>query len=116
MSETHPHADQRNDTGKVEAGGIDNERLINLVERIETNQAQIDELKSHERDLYKGAKSAGFDVKAIRQIIRERKKDADEVEEFETLVATYKRALGMLDGTPLGDAAVRSASTRRGRA
>ena len=40
-------------------------------------------------------KSAGFDVKVIRQIIRIRKQEPAEVEEQETLLDLYRRALGM---------------------
>ncbi|NHO43312.1 DUF2312 domain-containing protein, partial [Acetobacter fabarum] len=38
---------------------------------------------------------AGFDVKVIRQIIRQRKQEPSEVEEQETLLDIYRRALGM---------------------
>ena len=41
------------------------------------------------------AKSAGFDVKVLRQIIRLRKQEPAEIEEQETLLDLYKRALGM---------------------
>ena len=37
----------------------------------------------------------GFDVKVLRQIIRLRKQEASEVEEQETLLDLYRRALGM---------------------
>ena len=41
------------------------------------------------------AKSAGFDVKVIRQVIRIRQQEPAEVEEQETLMDLYRRALGM---------------------
>ena len=37
----------------------------------------------------------GFDVKVVRQIISIRKKEPAEVEEQETLLDLYRRALGM---------------------
>ena len=43
----------------------------------------------------KRAKSAGFEPKVIKQIISIRKKEPAEVEEQETLLDLYKRALGM---------------------
>jgi uncharacterized protein (UPF0335 family) len=47
------------------------------------------------KDIYGEAKSAGFDVKVIRQLIRIRRQDANEVQEQETLLDVYRRALGM---------------------
>ena len=41
------------------------------------------------------AKSAGFDIKVLRQLIRIRKQEAAEVEEQETMLDIYRRALGM---------------------
>ena len=47
------------------------------------------------KDIFAEAKSAGFDVKVVRQIISIRKKEPAEVEEQETLLDLYRRALGM---------------------
>jgi uncharacterized protein (UPF0335 family) len=41
------------------------------------------------------SKSAGFDPKIIREVLRLRKMDANELEEREMLIATYTHALGM---------------------
>ena len=38
----------------------------------------------------------GFDVKALRTIVRMRKQDANERAEEETILETYMQALGML--------------------
>lgn len=58
------------------------------------------------RDVYAEAKGNGFDVKALRSVIRLRKQDADERREQEAILETYMHALGMLADTPLGAAAV----------
>ena len=47
------------------------------------------------KDIYAEAKSAGFDVKVLRQLIRIRKQEPADVEEQETLFDVYRRALGM---------------------
>lgn len=60
-------------------------------------------------DVYAEAKGNGFDVKALRTIIRMRKQDAAERDEHELLVTTYMNALGMLADTPLGAAAMKRA-------
>jgi uncharacterized protein (UPF0335 family) len=45
--------------------------------------------------IFAEAKGADFDVKVVRQIIRIRRQEPAEVEEQETLLDTYRRALGM---------------------
>lgn len=81
-----------NDT---EVGGIAADRLRSIVERIERLEAEREHLASDIKDIFAESKSAGFDVKVVRQIISLRKKDPNEVEEQETLLELYKRALGM---------------------
>ena len=56
---------------------------------------EAEALGSDIKDIYSEAKSAGFDVKIIRQLIRIRKQEPAEVEEQETLLDIYRRALGM---------------------
>ena len=48
------------------------------------------------RDVFAEAKGNGFDVKALRTIVRLRKQDANERAEQETILETYMQALGML--------------------
>lgn len=70
------------------------ERLRSLVERIERLEEEKKALASDVKDIYAESKSAGFDVKALRQLIRIRKMDPNEVEESEAILETYRRALG----------------------
>jgi uncharacterized protein (UPF0335 family) len=81
------------DDAKV--GGIAVERLRSLIERIERLEEERKALGNDIKDIYGEAKSAGFDVKVIRQIIRLRKQEPAEIEEQETLLDVYRRALGM---------------------
>ena len=71
------------------------DRLRSIVERIERLEEERKALSSDIKDIYAEAKSAGFDVKVIRQLISIRKKEPAEVEEAETLLDVYRRALGM---------------------
>jgi uncharacterized protein (UPF0335 family) len=66
--------------------------VIERIERLELKKAAI---AGEMRDVFSEAKGAGFDVKAIREIIKIRKLDAAVREEQETMVDVYKRALGM---------------------
>lgn len=75
--------------------GISAERLRSLVERIERLNKERKALGEDIKDIYGEAKSAGFDVKALRQIIRMRTWKPAALEEHETLVDLYRRALGM---------------------
>lgn len=78
-----------------ETGGIAADRLRSLVERIERLEEERKALAGDIKDIYAEAKSAGFDVKVIRQIVRLRKQEPAEVEEQESLLDLYRRALGM---------------------
>jgi uncharacterized protein (UPF0335 family) len=76
-------------------GGIAVERLRSLIERIERLEEERKALGNDIKDIYGEAKSAGFDVKVLRTIIRLRKQEPAEIEEQETLLDVYRRALGM---------------------
>jgi uncharacterized protein (UPF0335 family) len=80
---------------KPDVGGIAADRLLSIIERIERLEEERKALSNDIKDIYSESKSAGFDVKVIRQIISIRKKEPAEVEEQDTLLELYKRALGM---------------------
>jgi uncharacterized protein (UPF0335 family) len=80
---------------EIKTGGVAADRLRSLVERIERLEEERKALSADIKDIYAEAKSAGFDVKVLRQLIRIRKQEAAEVEELETLLDVYRRALGM---------------------
>jgi len=86
-------AGKTSDDAKV--GGIAVERLRSLIERIERLEEERKALGNDIKDIYGEAKSAGFDVKVLRTIIRLRKQEPAEIEEQETLLDVYRRALGM---------------------
>lgn len=88
-------------------GGISSDYLRGCVERIERLEEEKTTLLADIRDVYAEAKGNGFDAKIMRQIVRLRKLDKFELEEQEMLLDLYKNALGMLVGTPLGEAAIR---------
>ena len=80
---------------ETQTGGVAADRLRALVDRIERLEEERKALAGDIKDIYGEAKSAGFDVKVLRQLIRVRKQEAAEVEEQETLLDVYRRALGM---------------------
>lgn len=80
---------------EIKTGGVAADRLRSLVDRIERLQEERKALSNDIADIYREAKSAGFDVPALRVVVRARAQDAAEREEQETLVDVYMRALGM---------------------
>ncbi len=72
-------------------------QLRQLVEQIERLEEEKKQLASDVRDKYLEAKAVGFDVKAIRQIVRLRKKSQSERQEEESVLEVYMHALGMLN-------------------
>ena len=77
----------------TEVGGIAADRLRSLIERIERLEEEKKALSGDIRDVFAEAKSAGFDVKIMRAILKLRKMNAADRDEQETLLETYRRAL-----------------------
>ncbi|MCI1374134.1 MAG: DUF2312 domain-containing protein [Acetobacter sp.] len=76
-------------------GGIAVEQLRSIIERAERLEEERKALNGDINDIFSEAKSAGFDVKVIRLIIRQRKQDPAEIEAQESLLDIYRRALGL---------------------
>lgn len=87
-----------------------NNQIKSIVDRIELLEEEKKTIVHDIRDVYAEAKGNGFDVKALRTIIRMRKQDAQERAEMLDIIDTYMAALGMLADTPLGKAAVERAT------
>lgn len=79
-----------------DVGGIAGDRLKSFIERIERLEEEKRVLAEDIKEVYAEAKGTGFDIKIMRQIIRLRKRDQDDIDEEETLLDLYKRAMGML--------------------
>ena len=80
---------------ETKAGGIAVEKLRSLIERIERLEEERNAISSDIRDIFAEAKSAGFDVKTMRTILKIRKMDAADRDEREILLETYKKALDL---------------------
>jgi uncharacterized protein (UPF0335 family) len=79
-------------------------QLRQLIEQIERLEEEKKALSGDIRDKYLEAKAVGFDVKAMRQIVRLRKKSQPERDEEQSILEVYMHALGMLVAEP-GNAA-----------
>jgi uncharacterized protein (UPF0335 family) len=72
---------------------IPGNQLRAIVERIEQVEDEIKDLTEAKKEIYAEAKSNGFDVKVLREIIRLRKQDQKERDEHETLLDLYMTAI-----------------------
>jgi uncharacterized protein (UPF0335 family) len=70
-------------------------QLKALVERIEKLEEEKKALADDIREVYGEAKGAGFDVKALRTVVRLRMQDSEDRKEHEALVDLYRDALGI---------------------
>ena len=78
-----------------DVNGVDAGRLLSYIERVEHIEEEKKALQNDIKEIFEEAKSAGFDVKAIRQILKLRKKDDQERQEEDFVLDVYKKALGM---------------------
>lgn len=79
----------------ADTGGIAADRLRSFIERIERLEEDRAGLNADIREVLSEAKSAGFDTKTIRQIVRLRKLDPSERQEQEHLLEVYRSAVGI---------------------
>lgn len=75
---------------------VPRDQLRSIVERVERMEEEKKARADDIRDIYSEAKSNGFDVKALRTIVRMRRQDDDERRQQESVLETYMHALGMI--------------------
>jgi len=75
---------------------IAKDQIRSIVERVERLDGEIKELSRDKNEIFLEAKGNGYDVKALRTIVRMRKQDPNDRQEQETILETYMHALGML--------------------
>ena len=81
-------------------------KLAGYIKELEHWFGQKAETEEDIRAILQSAKEAGFNVRAIRRVLKDRRQDREEREAFEAVVDSYKHALGDLADTPLGQAAL----------
>lgn len=84
--------DTTESTGQTVAAG----QLRAFIERIERLEEEKKTIADDIKEIYLEAKGGGFDVPAIRALVRLRKKDATKRQEAEAILDLYKAALGMI--------------------
>ena len=71
------------------------EELRSFIERAERLDAEKADIARQRKEVLAEAKMRGYDTRAIRQIIAERKRDRDELAEEQAVLELYRAALGM---------------------
>ena len=69
--------------------------LKNLVSKIESLEDEKKEISDQIKDVYSEAKSKGYEVKILKNVIKLRKKDRNKLAEEDELMETYREALGL---------------------
>lgn len=85
-------------------------QLRQFIEQIERLEDEKKGLAEDIRDKFAEAKAIGFDVKAMREVLKLRRQPKTDRDEHQAIVDTYLHALGMLADTPLGEAAIKAAT------
>jgi len=85
-------ADDVTETSQTVAAG----QLRAFIERIERLEEEKKTIADDIKEVYAEAKGTGFDTKAVRTIIRLRKKDQAERQEEDAILDLYMAALGMV--------------------
>lgn len=91
-----PPAGHNSATAEAVAAVHAKDHLKAYVERIERVEQDQADLATDKREIYAEAKGSGFDVKALRQVVKLRKMDKDERAENDAILSVYLTALGML--------------------
>jgi uncharacterized protein (UPF0335 family) len=78
-----------------QVGGNSAAVIKGFVERIERLMEEKKQLQGDIRDIFAEAKSNGFDVKALRAVIKLRAQDDAERKEHAAIVDTYSHAVGI---------------------
>lgn len=82
--------DEKSESFRVTAG-----ELRQFVERIERLEEEKKDIATQIKEVKAEAKSRGYDLKALRQILALRKRDVDEISEERAVLEMYAEALGM---------------------
>ena len=83
------------DMGSDAPAGFAKEQLKSFIERIERLEEEKKAISDDIKDVFAEAKANGFDVKALRAILKLRKDDPDERKEHDAIVELYCQALGI---------------------
>jgi uncharacterized protein (UPF0335 family) len=71
------------------------DEIRQFVERWEQLEREKQECADEQKEVMAEAKARGFDTKVLKEVIAIRKRDPDELAEFEAVLEMYLEAMGM---------------------
>ena len=92
---TLKEADEKNGVGVKTVNGVSGEILLSYCERIERIEEEKKALQNDIKLIFEEAENRGFDKKALKEVLKRRKMDANDARELDFSVDVYKKALGM---------------------
>jgi uncharacterized protein (UPF0335 family) len=95
MTTENPRAVEGDNSKKSKVGGLNNDQLISVVERIEKLQEEKKAIGEDIKDVFTEAKGNGFDNATLREMLKLRAMDKADRDEREALRDTYALALGV---------------------
>jgi uncharacterized protein (UPF0335 family) len=94
LDRTDNHDPLLDDEPVAANGSISAKELRSFVERIERLEREKQFLAEDMKQIKLEAKASGFNVKVLNFVVRERRQDREDLEEFNTVLETYRHALG----------------------
>lgn len=88
--------------------------LRQFIERVERLEEEIRELSLDKSEVFKEARGRGFNVRAIKALIAERRREPHELEEEQAMVELYREALDRGKADALSEEIARRTATKRG--
>lgn len=92
---TIKEADEKNGVGVKTVNGVSGEILLNYCERIERIEEEKKALQNDIKEIFEEAENRGFDKKALKEVLKRRKMDANDARELDFSLDLYKEILGM---------------------
>ena len=74
---------------------ITGDELRQFIERVEQLESEKKDIAEQIKEVFSEAKGRGFNVVVMREIVKQRRKNPDDVAEQEAILDLYKSALGM---------------------
>lgn len=92
---TLKEADEKNGVGVKTVNGVSGEILLSYCERIERIEEEKKALQNDIKEIFEEAENWGFDKKALKEVLKRRKMDANDARELDFSLDLYKEILGM---------------------
>ena len=74
------------------SGGLNSDQLVQFIERLERLEEEKKALSDDTKDIFAEIKTAGYDIKIVKEVLKLRKLDPNEREERISLIEVYMTA------------------------